>query len=360
MTTATPGDNPADNSAQAPVGVIARADLELVKSHATGTATAGAPTDFTLAVTNHGPSDAVAPLTIVDTLPAGLSYLSASAPWSCTPGGATVTCTLAQGLLSGASAPVLTLQVQVAATAPTGALTNSATVSSGTVDPVPANDTDTADVTVAQLADLSIVKSHVGTASVGDPLTWNLVVANAGPSVARDVVVTDDLPTGLDYVSATGTGWSCAEAARTVTCQLAAPLAGGDTADPIELVTNVRAAAYPDVTNTASVDTSTPDADPSNDADDDSVAVPPLVNLKVAKTHTGALVVGSPATYQIVVTNTGPTPAPGPITVTDPLPSGLAFTSARQEAASPVPRRRRSSPANAAPPSASVSRQPSI
>ena len=328
VTTATPGDNPADNSAQAPVGVIARADLELVKSHATGTATAGTPTDFTLAVTNHGPSDAVAPLTIVDTLPAGLSYLSASAPWSCIPGGATVTCTLAQGLLSGATAPVLTLQVQVAATAPTGVLTNSATVSSGTVDPVPANNTDPADVTVSQLTDLSIVKSHAGTAKVGEPLTWNLLVSNAGPSVARAVVVTDDLPTGLDFVSADGTGWSCAEISRTVTCQLGAPLAAGDTADPIVLVTTVRAAAYPLVTNSASVDTSTPDANPSNDTDDDAVAVPPLVNLKVAKTHTGALVVGSPATYQIVVTNAGPTPAPGPITVTDSLPTGLGYLSA--------------------------------
>ena len=47
--------------------------------------------------------------------------------------------------------------------------------------------------------------------------------------------VTDALPTGLQLVSAEGTGWACAEASGTVTCDLAGPLAPETTAETITL-----------------------------------------------------------------------------------------------------------------------------
>lgn len=47
--------------------------------------------------------------------------------------------------------------------------------------------------------------------------------------------------------------------------------------------------------------------------------------LTLAKTLVGAS--GSTATWNITVMNTGGTPYPGPFTVTDPLPAGLAFES---------------------------------
>ena len=78
-----------------------------------------------------------------------------------------------------------------------------------------------------QSADLSIVKTHSEPVRVGDDLTFTLAVANAGPSQASSVVVSDTLPAGLTYVSAAGTGWTCAEAAAVVTCDLASPLGPG-------------------------------------------------------------------------------------------------------------------------------------
>ncbi len=330
VTTATPGDTAAGNTDDADVDVVAGADLALDKSHATGAGTAGLPTTFSLTVTNNGPSDAVGPITVVDSLPAPLSYVSANAPWSCAAAGQQVTCTFPQDLVAGATAPVLELQVMVADDAPTGAVTNSALVSSGTPDPVPANDVDRSELDISQLADVSVVKSHQSPVRVGDTLEFELLVSNEGPSPARDVVVTDELPSGLEFVSAAGTDWTCGQMTGAVTCSLAGNLPHGATAPPITVVTNVTPTAYPAVVNAAVVTTSTTEVDRDDNVDDDPVTVPPLVDLAVKKSHRGKLAVGEPGTYEIVVTNHGPTSAPGPVTITDHLPRGLEFVSATQ------------------------------
>ncbi|MBD8869170.1 DUF11 domain-containing protein [Nocardioides donggukensis] len=331
VSTTTPGDTDAGNTASADVDVVADADLAINKVHGSGAAVAGESTTFLLEVSNEGPSDAVGPITVVDTLPAGLSYLSASAPWSCSEGDVNpqrVTCTVPGGLVSGADAPDLRIQVMVAADADTGTVTNSATVGSPTADTTPGNDTDTADLAVAQEADLSIVKDHTGPVKVGEELSFTLDVANDGPSEARSVTVTDDLPTGLRFVSAVGTDWTCDQVDGTVTCDLAGPLGPMASAPTITLTVEVLPAAYPAVDNVAVVDAATPEADEEDNSSSDTVTVPALVDLALTKTLTGDLVVGEEGSYLLEVTNDGPTPAPGPITVTDDLPEGLTYVAA--------------------------------
>jgi uncharacterized repeat protein (TIGR01451 family) len=53
------------------------------------------------------------------------------------------------------------------------------------------------------------------------------------------------------------------------------------------------------------------------------VSVPPQVNLSVVKTHRGEFTVGGTGTFVLTVANSGPTPDPGPVTVTDRVPDGL-------------------------------------
>src|SRR6185437_7538047 len=124
---------------------------------------------------------------------------------------------------------------------------------SPTNDPDPTNNSSTDTATVKAVADLSIVKTHTGTAVAGENLGYTLTVANAGPTQdPGSVTVTDTLPNGETYVSAKGTGWSCTDAAPKVTCTWGAAYPVGKTTT-VTLVVALGAAAVPTVTNTASV-----------------------------------------------------------------------------------------------------------
>jgi hypothetical protein len=80
-----------------------------------------------------------------------------------------------------------------------------------------------------------------------------LKIANiGGTAAAGTITVTDILPPGLTYVSAAGSGWTCSVADRTVTCTVPGPVAPG-ASSTITLTVDVGAAAYPGVTNPASV-----------------------------------------------------------------------------------------------------------
>ena len=330
VSTATPGDDPDNNTATSTVRVETSADLALTKTHDGGDepVRAGTTTTFTIAVENDGPSDAQGPLTVTDTLPDGLSFVSAAAPWVCAPSGAdpqVVVCETpdASPLVAGGSAPPLVVTVAVDAATDAGTYTNTATVESPTPDPDTDNNTDTAAVDVVQSADLSIVKTHSDPVRVGDDVSFTLAVANAGPSQATGVTVTDTVPDGLTYVSASGDGWVCAEDAAVVTCELDDVLPPGESAGDITLVATVEPGAYPSVANTASVTSQTPDPDTSDNRSTTTLTVPPLVDLAITKSHAGDLTVGTDATWTLTVTNNGPTDDPGPVTVVDTVPDGL-------------------------------------
>lgn len=57
---------------------------------------------------------------------------------------------------------------------------------------------------------------------VGSNLTYTISVENVGPSPATGVTVTDDLPNGVDLVSATGPSGPCAVQGGKVTCAVGA------------------------------------------------------------------------------------------------------------------------------------------
>src|SRR5207253_4263688 len=86
-------------------------------------------------------------LSVVDALPAGVTFVSASgAGWTCThSANVSVTCTRAS-LATGTSAPVITIVVTAPGTP--GSLANTAQVLASTVDPVPDNNTSTAPTSV--------------------------------------------------------------------------------------------------------------------------------------------------------------------------------------------------------------------
>jgi uncharacterized repeat protein (TIGR01451 family) len=320
-TTADP--NPGNNTAVASTTVTASADLSIAKA-GPATAVAGSTIDYTLTVSNAGPSDA-ASLSVSDTLPAGVTFVSASGTgWICSNvGDVSVTCTRA-ALTSGSSAPAITVRVTAPASAAT--LSNSASVSSATADPNPANNTAIAATTVTASADLSVVKLGPATITASGALTYQVDVANAGPSAAGAVSMVDTLPAGVTFVSATGTGWTCTNVGNaSVTCTRPT-LAAGASAPTITIV--VTAPAQPaTLTNTAAVTSTTADPDPTDNSSSVSTDVTGSADLSIVKTGPASVVAGATVTYQLAVANSGPSDAVA-VSVTDTLPAGVSFLSA--------------------------------
>ena len=342
-----------DDEDPAAIVVDARADLGLVKTavDADGNeiteAIAGEQVRYQLEVTNHGLSDAVGPIEIVDTLPAGLSFVSiaGASDWSCvvSPTDAQlVDCDLQIGsLAAGASAEALTLIVAVAPDVAAGPFENTATVSSQTIEPTPdpTPNTDNAIVEVVQRVNLAIVKSHNASAvRVGDPLDFVVSVSSTGPSTATGVTVVESLPVGLEYTGFTAEddAWTevsvsgDAASGTTVEYLLAGSLEPGADAPGLTVTAIVQPAAYPTVTNVVEATADQPPVDPDDVVrDDDPITVPGLATLQVTKSaRTGTWQVGGTNAFTVTVTNVGPTADPGPIVVTDRMPTGMTAKAA--------------------------------
>lgn len=118
------------------------ADLVIAKTDAPDPVTLGGNVTYTITVTNNGP-DPAAETTVSDTLPAGVTLVSATTSQGTCSGTTTVSCSLGS-LASGATATV-TLIVE---TVEGGTLSNTATVSASTADPNTANNSATTVTTV--------------------------------------------------------------------------------------------------------------------------------------------------------------------------------------------------------------------
>ena len=70
---------------------------------------------------------------------------------------------------------------------------------------MPDNNSATSTSTVGSAADVSLSKVFTaGDAAVpGRTVSWTVTASNAGPSLARNVLITDDVPAGVTGVSAT-------------------------------------------------------------------------------------------------------------------------------------------------------------
>jgi uncharacterized repeat protein (TIGR01451 family) len=355
----------------------------------------GSEDAYNVAIGNVGTAAANADIHVTSTLPAGVSFLSAQGNgWTCSAGGQQVDCVTHAALAIGASSsftilvsvcdpafPSVTTTLRVAYPADTNSANNTVTRTtsvrageclpptatpgvSRSATPSPTRAATGAPTStrtpIPNNTDLALLKGTSGAFTVGANGVYTLTVSNVGTATANTpITVTDALPTGLGFVSGSGAGWTCGHSGQVVTCTNPGPLAVG-TSTSFTLTVSVSSAAYPTITNTATVAyaadtnsandtaqrpttvrlafrspvatatvagarTSTPTPTPTPTPAAGNAAA---TDLSLGKTTSGTFAVGSNGVYALTVTNVGAAATNAPITVTDTLPNGLSFVSA--------------------------------
>jgi uncharacterized repeat protein (TIGR01451 family) len=156
----------------------------------------------------------------------------------------------------------------------------------------------------------------------GQQLTYTIKVINNGPAPATGATVTDTLPAGSTFVSASSTQGTCSGTA-TVTCGLGTIASGATATITIKIKPNTPGT----ITNTASVSADGPDPKAANNSASATTTVNAAADLAVTKSDSPDPVhVGQVLTYTVRVTNNGPQTATG-VSLTDNLPKNAGFGS---------------------------------
>jgi uncharacterized repeat protein (TIGR01451 family) len=311
-------------------------DLVVTKSDSADPVQAGGTLTYTITVANQGDAPA-ADVHLAEQLPAGVTLQTINP----SQGFCEVDCAL--GTIDAGASAIVTVTV-----IPTesGQLSNTATATTETEQTTIVNDSDTETTVVEQAPqatgpDLSVSKTaNANSVTVGDNITYTIVVTDAGDGSATGVVITDNLPAGVSFVSVTPD--SCGHAEGVVTCE-------PDTLDPdpftVTIVVKTTATGEP--RNVATVTSDQTDANLEDNTDDATVTVNPeqpppttttpeeqppptsdaTADLSLSKTATSFVTKGQGFAYTIAVKNNGPDPASG-VTLTDSLPAGVSFNSA--------------------------------
>lgn len=276
---------------------------------------------YTVTVTNGGPFVASG-ITLSQVLPPGVTFVGA------TPSDGTydqVEETWQISSLGNGSGATLILDCLVdAGTAGDLITTTAEIVAVHEADPIQANNTDTASISVAA-GDLALTKTvNEPAPAESATIVYTLTLGNNGPGDGTGIAVADTLPTGVTFVSSvpsqgtydSGTGlWTVGSladgltATLEVTCTVDAGTAGST------------------ILNTASISAATPpDPAPGNDTDSASITVA-AADLQMAKTVDNLNPrAGEAIQYVLTVANAGPNDATG-VAATDTLPAGLLVVS---------------------------------
>ncbi|MFE9562834.1 hypothetical protein ACFYM0_17210 [Streptomyces sp. NPDC006487] len=237
--------------------------------------------DYVVTVTNRGPSTA-RQVRVTDRLPLALEFVSSRD--GCTAIGRTAVCGPLATLAVGSShAWVITVRLAAGYRGDGTDIVNEAVVDAATSDPDSRNNTTsltgleippsarTADLSLRKTAALGEGREHV---RPGEKFTYLITVRNAGPATARQLQVTDLLPSSLTLLSSPDDCAVAKEGDRLVVCPPLARLAAGEKAEyriTVRAVTRDRAAQPPPekctpIENVARVTSASFDPDLSDNA----------------------------------------------------------------------------------------------
>ena len=299
-TVSSPTTDPssANNTATASVDVTAAADLSVAKTLESPPLVPGTDAAYVLTVHNAGPSDATA-VTVTDTLPSALTYVSATGG-TCS-GAGPLTCDL--GTIGSGATKVLRIVVAVDPAA-TGSIANTATVTSASGDPDLSNNTSTATAPTQPQFAVHLTKTVTAHYQAGGSVTFVIKATNDGPSTAAGAHITDPLPATISAAS-----WTCASgctpASGTGDVDTVADIAPGATVT-VTVDATVAADANGAIVNTASVV-----ADGMVESETAEASASPLSNMVrgdvyVDTNHNGVKDPGEPDLSGVTVMLIGP------------------------------------------------------
>lgn len=309
---------PIANSDTVVTHVISRPQLQISK---TGPATisAGGALQYTIEVTNAGPSDAMN-VNITDVVDAVIQHTD----WTTTASGGAVVNTGHTGntnnVIVTANIPAGTGKVLIMIKgtvdpAAAGTITNVATAGVGNMPPV----SGSVVTSVQNNPEISLIKTGPATLNAGEPIRYRLVITNYGLSDARDVRIQDVLP-----LPVTGASWTTSKSGN------AAVLTGATgTGNNIFVTANIPAGTanhiFIDITGTVAADfegklvNSANAAMQAKDTVRSDTVITDIGNkpgIQLVKSAPDTLAAGSNITYKVVVTNPGPSDAKL-VTITD-------------------------------------------
>ena len=307
-----------NNEAENRTVVPPEADVQVVKTVSNKTPNKEENVVWTIRIYNAGPN-AASNVIVRDVLPAGLEYVSHEPPVKGTFSPTTGIWTV--GTLNAQEENYLRITTKVV---DTGNITNEVNITTSTYDTNPDNNYDNETINVPAIADLVITKLVSNkTSKFGDVITWTINVTNNGPNNARNVIVDDNLPSGLIYLTHNASKgiydhvqgiWQVGDLLHFASAQIVITTRVN--------ITNVN------ITNVAVVTSDTPDNDTTNNKANNTTEVSTLADLAIVKVvDNHSPLKGDNVTWIITVTNNDPDAAVN-ARVKVVIPEGLIFVNA--------------------------------
>ena len=244
------------------------ADLSITKSVDNATPNVGDNVTFTIVGTNNGPE--TTDVSITDTLPAGLTWVSdtdnGKNNFNCSNVGNAVTCTGTNNI--NGNGETVTINIVARVDVAGVLITNTANIVSteGVVDNNLGNNSASVSLTATAAntdSDLSITKTvDNATPNVGDTVTFTITGTNNGPTTT-EIEIIDTLPNGFTVtdISESKNNFSCSQSGSTITCDGSNDITQGETVT-ITIEGNVASAGT--YTNSATIASTEGVSDPDN------------------------------------------------------------------------------------------------
>lgn len=205
-----------------------------------------------------------------------------------------------------------------------GTIKNPASVSTTIEESNYTNNNDSDTTKADYLCDLIITKDvNCTSCTISDLVEWNITVVNLGPHNASNVIVKDILPKGLELIKYEVSVGNFNE----VISEWSIGTLEKDT--PVSLILVTKVLIDGTFVNIATVNTTTPESNYTNNRANDTTRADPICDLVISKSVNATKVIkGEYVKWTIKVTNKGPSTAYD-VEVKDILPKGLKLIAYR-------------------------------